>query len=168
MAEIDATAATTTTTVPVVANEEERHEGHIAHDMDYINFVANAMGGALFRGHLSEEQSKVELAGAIRAFAGLKPNDEVEGMLAAQLVALHAAGMECLRRAALNEQNAGARHTNLSLGTKLLRNFGLTLEVLNKHRGKGQQTVRVEHVTVNAGGQAIVGAVNHGGSKEEK
>jgi hypothetical protein len=24
---------------------------------------------------------------------------------------------------------------------------------LNKHRGKGQQVVRVEHVTVNAGGR---------------
>jgi hypothetical protein len=28
---------------------------------------------------------------------------------------------------------------------------------------KGQQTVRVEHVTVNAGGQAIVGNVQGGG-----
>ena len=34
---------------------------------------------------------------------------------------------------------------------------------LNRHRGKGQQVVRVEHVTVQAGGQAIVGAVTQGG-----
>jgi hypothetical protein len=45
------------------------------------------------------------------------------------------------------------------------------MEALDKHRGKGQQTVRVEHVTVNAGGQAIVGNVEAGGgvskSKEQ-
>jgi len=33
------------------------------------------------------------------------------------------------------------------------------VEALNRHRGKGQQKVTVEHVTVNAGGQAIVGSV---------
>jgi len=30
---------------------------------------------------------------------------------------------------------------------------------LDRRRGKGHQTVRVEHVTVQSGGQAIVGAV---------
>lgn len=31
------------------------------------------------------------------------------------------------------------------------------LEALNRHRGKGQQKVAVEHVHVHAGGQAVVG-----------
>jgi hypothetical protein len=39
-------------------------------------------------------------------------------------------------------------------------------DALNRHRGKGQQVVRVEHVTVQAGGQAIVGAVTQGGGGE--
>jgi hypothetical protein len=42
------------------------------------------------------------------------------------------------------------------------------MEVLDKHRGKGQQTVRVEHVTVSAGGQAIVGNVQGGGGLSQK
>ena len=38
--------------------------------------------------------------------------------------------------------------------------FAALTDALNRHRGKGsQQVVRVEHVTVQAGGQAIVGAV---------
>ena len=37
------------------------------------------------------------------------------------------------------------------------------VEALNRHRGKGQQKVSVEHVHVHAGGQAIVGAVETGG-----
>jgi hypothetical protein len=35
----------------------------------------------------------------------------------------------------------------------------MLLEALNRHRGKGQQKVTVEHVHVNAGGQAVVGTV---------
>jgi hypothetical protein len=43
------------------------------------------------------------------------------------------------------------------------------LDALNRHRGKGQQTVRVEHVTVQAGGQAIVGHVETpGGGSQPK
>ena len=33
------------------------------------------------------------------------------------------------------------------------------LEALDKHRGKGQQKITVEHVNVHAGGQAVVGTV---------
>ena len=34
------------------------------------------------------------------------------------------------------------------------------MDALKKHRAKAQQTVRVERVTVNEGGQAIVGDVS--------
>jgi len=33
------------------------------------------------------------------------------------------------------------------------------LDDLNKHRGKGQQKMIVEHVNIRAGGQAVVGNV---------
>ena len=36
------------------------------------------------------------------------------------------------------------------------------LDALNKHRGKGQQKVTVEHIHVAAGAQAIVGNVETG------
>jgi hypothetical protein len=62
------------------------------------------------------------------------------------------------------------RETSLSQANKLMRSCASLVEALNRHRGKGQQVVRVEHVTVNAGGQAIVGAVSHpgGGGGQEK
>jgi hypothetical protein len=34
------------------------------------------------------------------------------------------------------------------------------MESLNRHRGKGQQKMTVEHVHINSGGQAIIGNVN--------
>ena len=43
------------------------------------------------------------------------------------------------------------------------RSFATLLEALNRHRGKGQQKVTVEHVHVHSGGQAVVGVVEPAG-----
>jgi hypothetical protein len=43
------------------------------------------------------------------------------------------------------------------------RTYLAQMDTLKKYRAKAQQTVRVESVTVNEGGQAIVGDVTHGG-----
>ena len=45
---------------------------------------------------------------------------------------------------------------------KLMSLYTHQLATLNKHRGKGQQKGTVEHVNVQAGGQAIVGNVEGG------
>lgn len=46
---------------------------------------------------------------------------------------------------------------------KLARTYAAQMDTLRKYRNGGQQNVRVEHVTVNEGGQAIVGSVSNGG-----
>jgi hypothetical protein len=104
----------------------------------------------------------------VSAMAGLGPKDEMEGMLSVQMVALHNAAMDCFRRAMISEQTFAGRQQNLNFANKLSRTYALHMEALDKHRGKGQQTVRVEHVTVNAGGQAIVGNVRGGGGAAQK
>ena len=58
-----------------------------------------------------------------------------------------------------------ARHENLSQANKLSRTYAVLLETLDKHRGKGQQKVTVEHVHVHEGGQAIVGNVEAPGGE---
>ena len=98
------------------------------------------------------------------ALLGIAPRDPLEGMLAAQMLAVHDAAMECLRRAHLPEQTFEGRGQNLGHANRLVRSYAALLEALDKHRGKGQpQVVRVERVTVEAGGQAIVGTVAQGG-----
>jgi hypothetical protein len=90
--------------------------------------------------------------------AGINCKDVVEGMLATQMVAAHIAAMACLSRAAsANDYNIHDR--NVKYAAKLMSIYGRQVEVLNKHRGKGQQKVTVEHVHVEAGGQAVVGNV---------
>ena len=63
----------------------------------------------------------------------------------------------------LPEQTFEGRHEALNQANKLPRSFATLLDTLNRHRGKGQQKVTVEHVHVHSGGQAIVGAVAPGG-----
>jgi hypothetical protein len=68
----------------------------------------------------------------------------------------------------LGEQSFEGRRENLTQANKLSRTYAALVEALNRHRGKGQQKVTVEHVHVYAGGQAMVGAVETGGGDARK
>jgi hypothetical protein len=105
------------------------------------------------------EEIKRQRHAAVDAVIGIAPRDEFEGMIAAQLLAAHNAAMECYRRALIGEQTLEGRRENLNQANKLSRTYATLLETLNRHRGKGQQKVTVEHVHVHAGGQAGVGVV---------
>jgi hypothetical protein len=50
---------------------------------------------------------------------------------------------------------------------KLARTFATQVEALKKYRSAGEQTIKVQHVTVNDGGQAIVGQHQAGGCARE-
>jgi hypothetical protein len=104
----------------------------------------------------------------INALVGMSPRDECEGMIAAQLIACHHAAMESYRRAMLPEQPFEGWREQLNQANKLSRTYATLLEALNRHRGKGQQKVTVEHVHVHEGGQAIVGNVTPGGGTPVK
>ena len=98
---------------------------------------------------------------------GIEPRDQVEAMLAAQMAATHNATMTFARRLnhvdTLAQQDSAERAYN-----KLARTFASQVEALKRYRSAGEQTVRVEHVTVNEGGQAIVGNVAQGGWGADK
>ena len=89
-------------------------------------------------------------------------------MLAAQMAATHNAAMECYRRSMLDNQTFEGRRESLNQANKLTRSYATLMEALNRHRGKGQQKVTVEHVHVHEGGQAIVGNVTPGGGVSSK
>jgi len=52
---------------------------------------------SLWLAHAVDKDELFDAAAA--ALAGIKPKDEIEGLLAAQMVAAHSASMECYRRA---------------------------------------------------------------------
>jgi hypothetical protein len=129
----------------------------------FNQIVMNQAVRALWLKHSDEATRDQQYQAALSAMMGIAPRDEVEGMLAAQMVAAHNAVMECYRRAMLDEQTFEGHRENLNQANKLSRTYTMQMDALNRHRGKGQQKVTVEHVHVHAGGQAVVGAVETGG-----
>lgn len=92
----------------------------------------------------------------------MKPRDAAEGLLLCQMAAVHNATMMMARRlnhvSNLPQQDSAERAVN-----KLARTFSMQMESLKRYRTGGKQVVRVERVTVEAGGQAVVGDVHHRG-----
>ena len=106
--------------------------------------------------------TKQELNFMLSLVRGINPKDETEALLAAQMAAIHNATMVAARR--LNHVETIPQQDSAStMLNKLARTFASQVEALKKYRSAGEQTIKVQHVTVNEGGQAIVGNVNQGG-----
>lgn len=97
---------------------------------------------------------------------GIAPKDQIEGMLAVQMIATHHAVMDCYRIAA-KSQMIDTKNLVFNSANKLTRTYAMQMEALNRYRGKGQQKMTVEHVHINSGGQAIIGNVTKNNSLRE-
>ena len=126
-------------------------------DEDFISHLFEQTGNAL-PGGMSDECKNGHYF--IAALHGIGPRDELEALLAVQMVSVHTLGMEFLKRAAISEQTDVGIEVNVNRANKLLRMFANQVEALSRYRGKGEQKMIVEHVHVYKGGQAIVGPVN--------
>ena len=128
-------------------------------DGDFHTGLVGQIASLGAQGHAVSSENSNFVLSVVRA---VKPRDELEAMLATQMGAIHIATMMMARRLnhvqSLPQQDAGERALN-----KLARTFTTQMDALKRYRTGGQQKVTVEHVTVNAGGQAIVGAVSRGG-----
>ena len=110
--------------------------------------------------------SKAERYGSMASanFAELEPRDAIEAMLIAQMTATYVA------MTVLSERHFGAgsfqvRESYERSVTRLSRTYLAQMDALKKYRAKAQQVVRVERVTVEEGGQAIVGNVDGVGGR---
>jgi hypothetical protein len=99
----------------------------------------------------------------IKAMHNFQPQDEIESMLLTQFLSLQDLGMKCMARAANPASSTINVDRNVNNLNKILRLQHETLESLNRYRRKGTQQVVVQHVQVNQGGQAIVGAIQQDG-----
>lgn len=125
-------------------------------DPDYFNGLLTQLVNLGSDPQQLDERGVNFMLGVIK---GIAPKDEVESMLAAQMAAVHVATMTFARRLArvetLPQQDSAERAFN-----KLARTFAGQVEALKRYRTGGEQRVTVQHVTVNEGGKAIVGAVS--------
>jgi hypothetical protein len=114
---------------------------------------ATASGGELREAALNDNLAMVQ---------ALQPQDEPEAMLAAQMTMVHQGAMRTAHRLMHAETLMSIEAYDRCLN-RLTRTFAAQMEALKRYRSGGQQRMTVEHVHVHEGGQAIVGAVHHGG-----
>ncbi len=133
-------------------------------DHDFLRGILTQLANVASKGQTVDADALNYMIAMIK---GVEPRDQVEAMLAAQMAAIHDATMTLARRLknteTIPQQDSAERAFN-----KLARTFTAQVEALKRYRSAGEQTVRVEHVTVNDGGQAIVGNVTHGGVAQKK
>ena len=89
----------------------------------------------------------------------MKPDDPIEGILIAQLMAANEASLALYRKGWQNVPeyfDAGTKF--LQLADKAARTVMMLTERLDHHRGRGQQQITVKHVTTNnvTADQAII------------
>ena len=130
--------------------------------MDFVTAMAHSCANVSGQREAFEQDKKHALAIVVE----IAPQDGVEAMLATQMAAVHIASIRQSRLLAssdtIQQLEANERAFN-----KLTRTFTAQMEALRKHRHGGKQTVTVQHVNVEDGGQAIVGNVSKGGGAQK-
>jgi hypothetical protein len=103
--------------------------------------------------------SETAINAALAMIEAAAPKDEIEGALAVQMSCTHAAAMAILGK--LDSGFGTERRIALfaSAAARLMKTFAMQMEAFRRLRNGGQQFVRVEHVHVNDGGQAVIGNV---------
>jgi hypothetical protein len=103
--------------------------------------------------------SEVAVNASLAFIESAKPQDEVECALVIQMACSHSATMAVL--AVLGGAHGPTRNiaAMASAAAKLQRAYATQVEVRRRLKHGSSQLVRVEHVHVNEGGQAVVGPV---------
>jgi hypothetical protein len=126
-------------------------------DDDFVNGLIRQLA------HTNSREGEVDEIAFRLMFSvikGIEPRDQLESMLAAQMAAVHQVTMKLAAR--LNRAER-AEPQDIAAFNKFVRTFATQLEALKRYRTGGEQKVTVQHVSVNEGGQAIVGHVTHTG-----
>ena len=129
--------------------------------------VCQTFDGTASDGVFNKEKIASAYNSAMAILNGIQPQDELEGMLAVQMIGVHNMAMDYMGKATRTDR-VNFMNTYMNLATKSLRTFTAQMEALKKYRTGGQQKMVVEHVHVNKGGQAIVGTVHQGGEVNNK
>jgi hypothetical protein len=102
-----------------------------------------------------EKATNAMLAG----IAAMRPRDETEAMLIAQMIATHELAMTFARRLK-HIENIPQQDSAVNGLTKLTRTYAAQMAALKHYRTGGEQRVIVQRVDVREGGKAVVGVVN--------
>jgi hypothetical protein len=103
--------------------------------------------------------SELHISAALAMIEAAAPKDELESALVIQMTCAHMAAMAVLGKL---DSGFGSERRIAAFGStaaRLMKAYAMQMEVLRRLRHGGHQYVRVEHVHVNDGGQAVIGNV---------
>jgi hypothetical protein len=101
--------------------------------------------------------SEMAVNAALAMIEAVGPKDEIEGALAVQMACTHSAAMAVLARLGGGHGTERRAAALGSAAARLLRAYSTQVELLRRLRNGGSQYVRVEHVHINDGAQAVIG-----------
>jgi len=165
-----------------VHSDEGGHEYRLAdvfgtRSLQFVYSMLRGLGKATEDHSLSLDLNpgspdQLEFNAALAVIDGVRPKDEIEAMLAGHMAVANILLLELVARtraavAGHRYEGNGIKRLDVlgTLTTKLMRTYTMQVETLARKRRKGEQNIRVEHVHVHAGGQAIVGNVSHRGRR---
>lgn len=127
------------------------------------DFAWRQLGLVRTSGNASDEE---DLNAALAFIGGIQPNDQIEAALAVQMLGTHEASVRLLATA-MKAGHIDSIERYVNMATKMQRTFTAQVEAMKRYRSSGEQTIRVQHqnVTVESGGQAIIGDVQQGGGR---
>jgi hypothetical protein len=103
--------------------------------------------------------SETGINAALAMIEGFAPQNEVEAALAVQMACTHIATMSVMARLGPGGGPEDRAVRLASTAARLLRAFSTQFEAYRRLRHGGDQFVRVEHVHINEGAQAVIGNV---------
>ena len=100
------------------------------------------------------------LNAALATIASLRPESEMDALMCVQIVI---AGFSGLRMIELSQRHLSEENIAVFGGyaNRLLKLQGELLQTLDRRRRGNSQSIEVKHVHIHAGGQGVIGIVNH-------
>jgi hypothetical protein len=121
-------------------------------DTEFLSRTWNQLNNSVAGG--SKTVSDTQYNGLLASMAGIEPRDEIEAMLATQMIAAQDATMTLMRQLA-NAETIVQRDTAGRLAQGFMKIFTAQIEALRRHRSPGEQRVVVQHVHVTAEQAAV-------------
>jgi hypothetical protein len=132
-------------------------------DPDFVFELIRQVANTTSNSRCSDEQGIKFMMSVI---SGLKPRDQTEAMIGAQMAAVHSAMMTAANRLAHAETPAEMDSAERAVN-KLGRTFVALVETLNRYQNGGGQNVVVQHMSIVEGGPAIVGNLTRSARKSK-
>jgi hypothetical protein len=120
--------------------------------------AAQVAGCQSFPRGMPAEECNERASAALAALEEIRPGDALEGLLGAQMVATHSAGLELMQRAMADDEDGPKVERQTAQAARLLGLFARQLDLLARQRGRQRRKVSIEHERIDEDGRLSVRA----------